>query len=260
MKSLNKRLTTAILISSLAPVAAQAALFDRGNGMIYDSTLNITWQQNMNLAFTETFGVTGIGNYGQMNWNKANEWIGAMNNSNYFGFNDWRLPKADPINGVSYNFANPDQLAGNSNNFLGDTDWGHNITSPNSELSHLFYVSLNNLGYTSTSGVLWQPGWNLFSTNTEFNDGDDGAELSFQNIEYEYVYLTGSEVVIRPDRPLGVLAFDFGSGDQRRVSKNQSGIAWAVRDGDVASVPVPAAAWFMATGLLGLISLRKRAG
>lgn len=38
-------LTAALMVGN-----AQATLFDRGGGMIYDSFLNITWQQNWSQA------------------------------------------------------------------------------------------------------------------------------------------------------------------------------------------------------------------
>jgi hypothetical protein len=46
--------TSAFLL--IAP-SADATLYDRGGGLIYDKDLNITWLQDANLAATETFGV-----------------------------------------------------------------------------------------------------------------------------------------------------------------------------------------------------------
>ncbi len=56
--------------------AAQAALVDRGGGMIYDTTRNITWLADMTFS-------------GSRNWSDANTWA---NNLVYGGFSDWRLP------------------------------------------------------------------------------------------------------------------------------------------------------------------------
>jgi len=60
--------------------SAYATLFDRGNGLIYDDDLNITWLQNANYA-----GVT-------MSWDEANTWAG---NLIFQGYEDWRLPEFD---------------------------------------------------------------------------------------------------------------------------------------------------------------------
>ena len=56
--------------------AAQAALLNRGGGMIYDTTRNITWLSNMNTN-------------GLMTWGAAGTWA---NNLVHGGFDDWRLP------------------------------------------------------------------------------------------------------------------------------------------------------------------------
>jgi len=60
--------------------SASAALFDRGNGLIYDNDLNITWLQNANYT-----GIT-------MAWEEANAWA---SNLIFKGYDDWRLPEFD---------------------------------------------------------------------------------------------------------------------------------------------------------------------
>ncbi len=82
----------------------QAALVSEGGGnVVYDTDLNITWLSNANLAATNTFGVSGIGTDGSMNWTTAQSWITAMNTAKYLGYSDWRLPTADPACGFNYN-------------------------------------------------------------------------------------------------------------------------------------------------------------
>lgn len=87
-------------LSLTLPVYAE--LHDRGNGLLYDDVLNVTWLQNANLAETEHFGVERIGVDGRMYFPYALEWIAAMNESQYLGYSNWRLPKMEPINGVAY--------------------------------------------------------------------------------------------------------------------------------------------------------------
>jgi hypothetical protein len=45
-------LALGLMVSLLLAGIAQATLFDRGNGLIYDNVLNITWTQNANLCVT----------------------------------------------------------------------------------------------------------------------------------------------------------------------------------------------------------------
>ncbi len=56
---------------------ANAALIDRGNGLIYDTVQDITWFQNVDYAGTA------------MTFNDAQTWV---DNLSYAGYNDWRLP------------------------------------------------------------------------------------------------------------------------------------------------------------------------
>jgi hypothetical protein len=63
--------------------SAQAALIDRGSGLIYDDDLNITWLQNWGLGGS------------QLDWNGAMSWVA---NLDYYDtvrkvtYTDWRLP------------------------------------------------------------------------------------------------------------------------------------------------------------------------
>ena len=88
---------TVISFTSLPSQAALVGVLPATMGgtdwqAVYDDDLDISWVANANLADTMNFGVTGINSLGRMDWDKANEFIGAMNTANYLGFNDWRLP------------------------------------------------------------------------------------------------------------------------------------------------------------------------
>lgn len=86
---------TMAAVAALAALtgAAQAALVDRGGGMIYDSTRNITWLADMNYAGTSGHTDTEVLPGGAMSWMAANNWA---NNLVYGGFSDWRLPTLNP--------------------------------------------------------------------------------------------------------------------------------------------------------------------
>ena len=53
-------------------------------------------------------------------------------------------------------------------------------------------------------------------------------------------------------------AFGFNMGNQATNSKTGTNYAWAVRKGDVGTVPVPAAIWLFSSGLLGLVKFARR--
>lgn len=69
-------LTITFYIATSSP----AALIDRGEGLIYDDDLNITWLQYANYT-NQT-----------MTWNEATVWV---ENLIYQGYDDWRLPFSD---------------------------------------------------------------------------------------------------------------------------------------------------------------------
>ena len=53
-------------------------------------------------------------------------------------------------------------------------------------------------------------------------------------------------------------ALGFNMGQLATNSKTGTNYAWAVRNGDVSAVPVPAALWLFGSGLLGLIGISRR--
>src|SRR3989344_746782 len=87
--------TALIIVASGVSSVSNAALVDRGGGLIYDTDLNITWLANANVN-------------GQMTWNNAMTW--ASNFSYYDSvrnvtYTDWRLPTTDPVCDSAYGCA-----------------------------------------------------------------------------------------------------------------------------------------------------------
>ena len=97
-------------------VPAQATLFNRGGGMIYDDDLDITWLQDANYA--------GI----LMTWDEAMTWTAGLDYNNY---DDWRLPTT----------LQPDPTCSNQ-----DSDWGISwgLGCSGGELGHLYHTELLN--------------------------------------------------------------------------------------------------------------------
>lgn len=235
-----------ILASGLALSGiAQAALFDRGGGLIYDDVLNVTWLQDANYAKTSGYDVDGA-----MSWTRARTWAAnlvyydSVRNQNLTG---WRLPQTLPVNGAVYNY---------SFSNAGGTDYGYNISapgtafagSPGSELAYMYYQNLANTGSTIPTGghyPCYQTGGCLSST---------GPFINVQNAVY------WSDTQYAPSTSI-VRAWNFrlSDGFQYASADDENGItyAWAVRPGDVAAVP-EAESWMMLVVGLGLVGAATR--
>ena len=221
------RSTLAIMLATFA-VSANAALIDRGNGLIYDSTLNITWLQDANYANRT------------MNWSEANSWAA---NLVYGGYSDWRLPTvAGAIN-------NTNSLAVSTFN---GTNAGYNVLPGSSELAHLYFVDLGNKSKFDVNGFYrGDPAgvnWGLANTGP------------FINIQNRYWFATFSGQY----GPDGAWGFDTSDGSQGPLAGGNALFAWAVRDGDVASLaaPIPEpetyAMMLAGLGLLGVAARRRK--
>lgn len=97
---------------------ANATLWDREGGLIYDDFLDITWLQDANYGAGQSYDSDG-----RMTWDNAVAWADQLVCG---GFDDWRLPTH--VDG-QYVFG-----------YDGTTTGGYNITT--SEMGHMYYVNL----------------------------------------------------------------------------------------------------------------------
>ena len=139
---------------------------------------------------------------------------------------DWRLPVT--VDGP-YKYG-----------YDGSTTAGYNITS--SEMGHLYYDELGNLGYLDPAGNS-QAGFGLQHT------GD------FDNLTDESWWWSGTENAADPVRAWAIY---MPHGFQSYLVKSGSGVGLAVRSGQVSAVPVPGAIWLLGSGLTGMAALRRR--
>jgi len=253
VKAINKNKTwLAGLMVVIASSTAQAALHDRGSGLIYDDVLNITWLADANYAQT-----SGYDSDGRMTWEEANIWV---NNLTYHDsvrnvtYSDWRLPFVVDTGSLGCDAANS------------GTDCGNNVQTVSggvvySELAHMYY---NNLGFraeTSPDGN-YQSDWGIFENQT----GGWGVERdglgpngAIQNLQ-SAMYWTGTLYAPAANESW---SFYTINGWQSTGLHFYDLYVWAVRDGDitkVATVPEPEnIAMVMAgLGLLGVAVHRKK--
>ena len=239
----NKSLILVLLAGLSLSGAAQAALYDRGGGLVYDDVLNITWLQVANYAktqFTTSGGTLGDAD-GLMNWSAASTWAANLvyhDSVRNVDYSDWRLPTVSPINGNAFNY-----------NFSvsGATDYGYNVSAPGtayagaagSEMAHLFFNDLGNKAFYNASGT-FQSGYGVTNSGP------------FQNL-HSRAYWSGTDYAT-------YFAWVFGNDDGSQAYFDKRGdavYAWAVRPGDVAAVP-EADTWAMLLAGLGLVGMAAR--
>lgn len=251
MKFSNHPLSLGLLLS-VTTVTAQASLYDRGGGLIYDDVLNITWLQDVNYAATQGYSLLQNGGY--LTWADALTWAEDLS---YYdpvrnvAWTDWRLPKITPLDpAVGWQM----QISTN-----GDQDDSYNVSAPGtkyagSTASELPYMFFNNLGNTSRCPVGF--GFDACSTDSYLDYALNSG--MFTNME-KYSYWTGSNEN---------LPFKDGWGFDMRLQWGLQGafnagiprIAWAVRDGDVSAVPLPGAVYLFGTAVIGWLGLKRRCG
>ncbi|RME49377.1 MAG: DUF1566 domain-containing protein, partial [Chloroflexi bacterium] len=183
--------------------SAHAALILRGTDtlghrLIYDDDLDITW-------YDYTHPVDS--------WQNQVDWAGTLTvEFNGIIYDDWRLPS---IEDAPYVFG-----------YDGTTTAGYNITT--SEMGHLFYTELGNLGSYDTDG-------NPLSSYGLTNTGD------FQHLIAGSYWSGTADSFDIPDH---AWYFNFDDGLQNKFYMYEHRYAIAVRPGDVAAggggpAPIP---------------------
>lgn len=239
-KQFNKSIAAALVLGAFS-VSAEAALFDRGGGLLYDDVLDVTWLQDANYSKTSGYDADG-----KMSWTDANTWAANLvyhDSVRNVDFSDWRLPAIAPVNGTasSYNYT----YATN-----GGSDNGFGISSQYSELAYMYYVNLALQPAFDSTGSMTST-YGVFGNGTNGGQNDVGLVKNLQG----FAYWSASEYIQNANYAWWV---NFGLGRQGGYFKTDAYHAWAVRDGDVAAVPVPGAIWLFGSALAGLVRFNRR--
>jgi len=260
----------AMALSMAAMTPVQAGLIDRGNGLIYDTELAITWLSDANYAATDlsvsrvdslvgnVINGRAVGKYyfagydaqdfdGRMLWWAAMAWTQSLT---YNGITGWRLPTTLQLDAS----CDLQFVAATTNGFPPvPASGGHNCIG--SELGYMYHTNLgavahgNILSGTETGNIA------LFTNLAQFPNAYG---------LHSYEYWTGTLDASYHDtgtNDASVWYFDAGDGWQGYGAAGSFMNAWAVHDGDVGR-PVPEPTTFSLFSLCiaaALLTLRKRA-
>ena len=231
------KISIPLLVLSLGLTAnvAEAQYINRGNGMIYDPTRNLTWIADMNLALTTNYTAPGVRTDKSMSWGAAVEFA---DNFVYGGFSDWRLPTLN-LNDPSCS----DRIT------RGSIVVTQGVGCSGGELSGLFTAGLGNKG---PSSVLNQVG----------DTPDQLANFAlFTNVQ-EGHYWSSTTTFLNPFGFTDVWQYSTFWGtvwaDSKEYSAISGGRVVLVRDGDVMAVPEPSTSALIAAALAGLLAVGRR--
>jgi hypothetical protein len=159
---------------------------------------------------------------GRMTWEEATTWVDSLSfydSERDTNWDDWRLPST-----------------------LDNLEWGsgyYDLTGENSELSYMYYI---NLGYEAN-----------YSGNTSDPSPASDAYNPFVNLDYRGIWF-GTESAATDS----AWQMHYHFGFLGLTSIDDTSRAWAVRDGDVATVPEPPEMLLLMTGLTALFFGRRR--
>ncbi len=238
--------STLVLTLGMA-TTTNAALIDRGNDMIYDDDLNVTWMADANYAQTSGYDADGL-----MSWSESSRWA---ENLVFGGYDDWRL-----FNAV------PDSVCGNSFGGRAPFEFDVENCKSNNELGHLFFGELGvpvissgdpDLGLFSNiqSGYYWSATeWALNSTSGQFGWEADpwGRSRDGDRFYSGDGMWVGDPYYGGPPAPEVFIYRE----------KNEF-YAWALRSGDVTAVAVPESASLLLlvaglAGIAGIAGVKRR--
>ena len=94
MKKVLVLLWAMLLVLGVAGIS-NAALIDRGGGLIYDSDQNITWLQDANYGEGSSYDDGNSSSDGRMTWDNAVDWADDLeyyDSVRNVTWTEWRLP------------------------------------------------------------------------------------------------------------------------------------------------------------------------
>lgn len=239
------------LLLGLVTLNAEADLTpysSAGKNLVYSSVSNITWTTDANLLGTmisdQGFStlVNSIIAANPVIYDTPNRYDGSFNNyGSHSG--QYSLSANDFNNDGRANWFGAQAFVGylNSINYGGSNVWALPMGGDHPQV-----------GYNQTGS----PFGAMFYTELGGTAGSPMPNTTNFTNEKDYAYWFSTEYEPNPDI---AWIFNIDGGTQGYGFKNTQYYAWAVTPGQVATVPAPGALWLMGSGLLGVLSLKRRA-
>ena len=237
-----KQLLASGLLLWLNAVTASATLVNNGNGLIYDTALNVTWTQDANLlGVLEANAIAKTGNDNSLITDIINANGGVVYDYNYGGHYDpyYHLSATDfSSNGmVDWWAAKAFAVYLNTQHYGGSNQWElpytNQVWASNQTGSYLGELFYNELGGTTGNSMPSGP---------------------FSHIPTDgFYYLPAGD-----STTFSAWVFDPRNGNQRITTSLNYNYAWAVSPGNVSAVPVPSAIWLFTSVLAGFIGFNRR--
>jgi hypothetical protein len=177
----------ALVVASVGSVNVQAALINRGGGMIYDQGYDLTWLQDANMA-------------GAMNWDQATDWANELD---FAGYTDWRLPIVIETAG----FLPADSEVGHLFNEMGASA-GTELAYSHNEAFNLFENIMMGRYWTATEGAPEDSNVNAWAFTTT---GLQSYYPKNNDNHYAWAVRDGDVVSTIPTVPVPASIWLFGS-------------------------------------------------
>ncbi len=204
--------------------AAVIGFVSIGEAALLDRGGGFIYDDVLDITWTQSADLSGA-----QTWDNAVAWadgLSLFDTVRNVTWDDWRLASMSVASGLP---------TGSASSVV-DCRTATEMACRDNELGYMFYRNLEG---------------NFLQNLTGTQMTNDGVEI--QNIAG--IYWSGTEYALDT---LGAWNFSYSNGNQGPLAKRYEVFAWAVRDGDVAPVPVPSAMPLMGFGLIGLVGWHWR--
>jgi hypothetical protein len=222
---------------------------DNGDGTITDNLTNLAWASNGNLMLSRD---PSFDSDGKVLWSQAFDYIAKLNNENYLGHSDWRLPNVNELESLINSEVTDNSVWLNNQGFI-NVQYGYwSSTTLASRNVCAFAVNLQygdaQNGYKTAyggGGSPWHPAGNAYVWPVRTTQN---KSVYLPNTGQTVSYATGDD----GDFQIGVAwpVPRFYDNDDATITDNLTGLMWTQN----ANLPSGAMTWQQALDYVKTVS------